>query len=189
MKRKIGIVFVIIGIILILCAAGLLCYNTVENRNAEKRAAEITAELESAADVEEAEESDEMDAVYVDGNWYVGKITIPVLDRDLPVMQQWSYDGLRISPGRYSGSIKTNNLVICGHNNTSHFGTLKYLKDGDEVYFTDVNGDVYSYAVDYIDTLGPYAVEEMTSGDWDLTLFTCTVGGRTRVTVRCYSTD
>ena len=29
------------------------------------------------------------------------------------------------------------------------------------------------------------APEEMESGDWDLTLFTCTVGGRTRDTIRC----
>ncbi len=28
-------------------------------------------------------------------------------------------------------------------------------------------------------------VEEMITGDWDLTLFTCTLGGQTRVTVRC----
>ena len=36
-----------------------------------------------------------------------------------------------------------------------------------------------------METLMPTAVEEMESGDWDLTLFTCTVGGRTRVAVRC----
>ena len=31
----------------------------------------------------------------------------------------------------------------------------------------------------------PTSVQEMTDGDWDLTLFTCTVGGKSRVTVRC----
>ena len=36
-----------------------------------------------------------------------------------------------------------------------------------------------------IERLRPTAVKEMTSGDWDLTLFTCTVGGQSRVTVRC----
>lgn len=33
------------------------------------------------------------------------------------------------------------------------------------------------------------AIEEMESGDWDLTLFTCTVDGAARVTVRCQQTD
>jgi sortase A len=36
-----------------------------------------------------------------------------------------------------------------------------------------------------MEILSPFAVEEMTSGDWDMTLFTCTVGGQSRVTVRC----
>ena len=34
------------------------------------------------------------------------------------------------------------------------------------------------------ETLGPTDVEGMEAGDWDLTLFTCTVGGQTRVTIR-----
>ena len=33
--------------------------------------------------------------------------------------------------------------------------------------------------------LRPTAVEEMTSGTFDLTLFTCTYGGRSRITVYC----
>lgn len=51
--------------------------------------------------------------------------------------------------------------------------------------FTAVSGDVYEYEVEKVETLNPYAVDEMLSGDWDLTLFTCTYGGRKRVTVRC----
>jgi sortase A len=39
-----------------------------------------------------------------------------------------------------------------------------------------------------LEILRPTAVEEMISGDWDLTLFTCTIGGATRVTIRCEKT-
>ena len=35
------------------------------------------------------------------------------------------------------------------------------------------------------ETLNPMDAEGMEAGDWDLTLFTCTYGGRKRVTVRC----
>ena len=28
-------------------------------------------------------------------------------------------------------------------------------------------------------------MKELLSGDWDLTLFTCTLGGKSRVVVRC----
>ena len=33
--------------------------------------------------------------------------------------------------------------------------------------------------------LEPTMIEDLKAGNWDLTLFTCTLGGRTRVTVRC----
>ena len=45
------------------------------------------------------------------------------------------------------------------------------------------------YEVSRVEQLERTAIEEMESGDWDLTLFTCTVGGAARVTVRCQQTD
>ena len=45
------------------------------------------------------------------------------------------------------------------------------------------------YEVSLVEQLERTAIEEMESGDWDLTLFTCTVGGAARVTVRCQRTD
>ena len=48
-----------------------------------------------------------------------------------------------------------------------------------------MDGNVFRYEVVELETLMPTAIEEMTSGDWDLTLFTCTIGGGSRVTVRC----
>ncbi len=64
-------------------------------------------------------------------------------------------------------------------------GNLGKLSQGDEITFTDIDGKVFSYEVVSLETLSPYDVEDMTDGDWDLTLFTCTVGGQSRVTVRC----
>ena len=58
------------------------------------------------------------------------------------------------------------------------------LKAGDTITFTDVDGNVFTYQMVERETLLPASIEEMESGDWDLTLFTCTVGGKSRVTVR-----
>lgn len=77
------------------------------------------------------------------------------------------------------------NMVIAGHNYSSHFGNLKNLSQGDTVIFTDVDGNRFHYRVIELETLVPDAVDDLTSGGWDLTLFTCTIGGRSRVTVRC----
>ena len=51
--------------------------------------------------------------------------------------------------------------------------------------FTDMDGIKTRYQVVAQDILAPTAVEEMTSGEFDLTLFTCTYGGKSRVTVYC----
>ena len=76
-------------------------------------------------------------------------------------------------------------MVIAGHNYGTHFGGLKRLSAGDTVTFTDMRGNTFTYTVAEIETLRPSEVEQMQSGDWDLTLFTCTTDSRSRVTVRC----
>lgn len=121
----------------------------------------------------------------VNGQKYIGVLKIPALSLELPVISAWSYPNLKEAPCRYTGSSYLNNMVIAAHNYRSHFGNLKDLSQGDEVSFTDVDGNIFQYKVVELEILSPYAIEEMTSGDWDLTLFTCTVGGKSRVTVRC----
>ena len=127
----------------------------------------------------------DMPVKQIDGKDYIGIISIPSIDRELPVFNQWSYPNLKTAPCRYVGSAYLDNMVICAHNYDIHFGSLKYLSYGDTVTFTDMDGNVFTYKVIEIETLDPYAIEKMTTGDWDLTLFTCTIGGATRVTVRC----
>ena len=121
----------------------------------------------------------------IDGRSYIGVLRLPSLGLELPVLGAWSDSGSRAAPCRYSGSAYLDNMVIAGHNYSGHFGTLKNLAPGDVLSFTDMDGNVFSYTVVELETLPPYAVEEMTSGDWDLTLFTCTVGGQSRLAVRC----
>ena len=92
---------------------------------------------------------------------------------------------LAAAPCRYSGSAYLENLVIAGHNYRSHFASLPQLQPGDAVTFTDMDGTVFRYKVDSLETLSPYAISDMTSGGWPLTLFTCTVGGQSRLAIRC----
>lgn len=126
----------------------------------------------------------EMPMETIDGKAYIGILSLPSLGLELPVISKWSYSGLRTAPCRYSGSAYQNNLIICGHNYASHFGGLKRLREGDPAVFTDVDGNVFAYRMVEREILLPTSVEEMESGSWDLTLFTCTIGGQSRVTVR-----
>ena len=133
-----------------------------------------------------------MPMVNIDGYNYIGTLVMPSLGLRLPVMASWDYDRLKISPCRYSGSYYTDDLVICAHNYKSHFGPLRWVKFDSDVYLTDVDGNVHHYKVDNIETLPPTDIEEMITSEtedgnsmWDLTLFTCTPGGASRMAVRC----
>ena len=115
----------------------------------------------------------------------IGILEIPALDLELPVISSWSYSSLRLAPCRYSGSAYKGNLVIAAHNYQSHFGGLRTLPEGSEVFFTDAVGNRFSYYVAVTEALTPWSVDDMTSGEWPLTLFTCTLDSQNRVTVRC----
>ena len=131
-----------------------------------------------------------MPTVEVDGHMYVGFLEIPAIKRTLPVMDTWSYPNLKIAPCRFVGTVYAHDMIVCAHNYDRHFGQIKTLKEGDKVSFTDVYGDRFESEVTEVIILQPTDVEEMKEPvDWDLTLFTCTLGGATRVTVRCVMTD
>ena len=127
----------------------------------------------------------EMPTTEIDGNKYVGSLQLPTLDIELPVMSSWSYSGLRTAPGLYAGTIYKGNAVIAAHNYTCHFGRLSHLKPGDPVRFIDVDGNRFLFEVTLQEVLEPTAVEEMIASGFELSLFTCTYGGESRLTVRC----
>ena len=198
-RKKKGTWLMTGGLLLIAAALFLTCFNLWDERRATNSAGEALRELE-AVRPEEAEATEpgeaeipaylldpgrEMPAVEVDGGRYIGVLEVPSLGLELPVMETWSYPNLRVAPCRYSGSAYQDDMIVAAHNYKTHFGRLKELRPGDEVRFTDTEGNVFRYTVAELETLGKYDVEEMTSGDWALTLFTCTYGGKSRVTVRC----
>ena len=191
------------GLLLIAAALALAAYNVIDAQRAARSAAQALEALSqttavSATDPEQASADDApayladpempMPTVSFDGNDYIGRVDIPSLGLSLPVISEWSYPRLKIAPCRYTGSAYLDNLIIAAHNYSSHFGNLNRLNTGDTVTFTDVDGNQFTYAVSLIEDLPGTAIEEMQAGEWDLTLFTCTLGGRSRVTVRCERT-
>lgn len=88
-----------------------------------------------------------MTQVRIDGYDYIGCLTIPSLDLELPVMSDWDYTRLKIAPCLYYGSLETDNMVIAAHNYDCHFGRLSQLNIGDEIIFTYMNSVVCRYRV------------------------------------------
>lgn len=194
--------FIPVGIVLISLAIFLAGYNIWQDSEAdfyaEQTAIELTAQIRADDDLEEDAEdvpdyilNPEMDmpVVEMNGREYIGTLEISSYDLQLPILSEWSYAGLRKSPARYEGSVYSGDLIIAGHNFRRHFRNLKNLKMGTEIIFTDADGNVFRYEVVELEILKPTAVEEIHEGDWDMTLFTCTIGGRSRVVIRCECTE
>ena len=189
-----------VGLLLIAAALLLTVYNIRESDRAGAESEEMVVRMESlTADLPERLETEkkefvpeykknpemEMPTVEVNGQECVGMIEIPALGLKLPIISEWSDAKLKKAPCRYSGSAYLKNMIIAGHNYRTHFSGIKRLNPGDSVVFTDADGNVFSYEVAEIETVGGYDIEKMEAGDWDLTLFTCTNKGKARAAVRC----
>lgn len=209
MKSKVGVVCIVLGALLLVSAALLALYNMRQDAEARDAAAAVMSQMVEQLQENTAKEptipddqvvpglelqipvdlltdaDKKMTEVKIDGYDYIGYLSIPVLELELPIMSSWSYRQLKISPCRYNGTLRGEDLVLMAHNYTHHFGTISQLNVGDTLSFTDMDGTVTHYRVAAMDILEPTAVDVVTSGEFDLTLFTCTYGGKSRVTVYC----
>ncbi len=205
MRRSRSLWWIVGGLILLLAAACLAGYNFLQDKNGEKTAqsalSEIQAQVSTSADAkpkpQQMQENDlyaeyatdmpqEEMLIEIDGYTYLGYLSIPSLDLELPVLSEWSYPNLGVAPCRYGGTVADGNLMIAAHNYRSHFGRIGELVSGDAIYFTDGSGTVHEYEVIQSELIAGHDVPAMEANaeSWDLTLFTCTWSGRNRVTVR-----
>lgn len=191
MKRKIAISLMTVGVIFVGFSMGLLLYNNHESSKAQESSEVLVESIRLSIAENELEESivdpfdEEMTIKEIDGYGYIGYISVPVLELDLPVMSDWDYSRLKISPCRYYGSTKTDNLVIAAHNYKFHFGYLGHLQPGDMVIFTDMDANIIYYTVDSVELLQPTDVDKVKDSGSNLILYTCTYGGAKRIVVRC----
>ena len=191
MKSSIGKIISRLGIVCIILALSLCVYNVYDTFRAyyaQKRIMEKYSTLKSSSGIVPdyiLNPDMDMPEVEVNGLTCIGTLEIPKLDLNLCVTSTFTYEFMNQLPCRYYGSIYKNNMVIAAHDSWFHFGRLSTLNQGDEVIFTDVSGNRFEYSVDVIEAVKPNSVEDVTSGKWPLTLFTCTLDAQNRVVVRC----
>ena len=208
MRKFLGILCILAGFALIAGALALVVSNEQEDLAAESYVSEIvpilreeitrtrqTASAEPTMPQENVPESllkpEDliMTEKIINGYAYIGYLSIPDLNLELPIMSGWDSRRLQISPCRFTGTLRGEDLVIMAHNYNSHFGRLSKLTEGAQIIFTDMDGNVWHYGVAAMDILPAEAVEEMTAGEYDLSLFTCAPNRTQRITVRCNKAD
>lgn len=196
MKNKIGKALIGIGVFLILAAFILVLYNFYREYNAKKKVEKYLPKLEKiikdySGGNNNADNEKSSKTMNIDGMNFLGILSVPSKNLELPILADYSYELLDTAPCRYSGSYDSDDLVIGGHNYRSHFSKLKSIKNGEEIFFTSFNGTVYKYSVLRVEILEPTQIEDLinkqNTDDWDLTLFTCTSSGAARCVIRCKS--
>lgn len=173
-------------VILLCCMLGVLTFGTgaiavvwcTDLIVAEQTAGEAAAVLDALPQEDEA-------LFPEDGRDYYGIVSIPSLKLRLPVLTTYSEADLKLMPCRYAGTAEEGTLVIVGHNYLAHFGRLTKLKPGDELGFETEDKKTFRYEVTKIEYLGKTDVDAMLTGDWDLTLYTCTYSETSFLTIRC----
>lgn len=203
-KELLGTVFIVLGTFLITLCLLLVLHNQQEDEESQVFSAtqlsaikQATTQHAAEADLDgdsdaratntavESDTDDKMPIVFIEGYGYIGYVTFPTLDLELPIMDELDDTRLKLAPCRYYGSLETDDLVVAGHNYRSGFGKIKELSKGDEIYFTDMNGEVYTYRVEEIETLNATDVTKMVSSGWDFSLYTCAYDRSRRLTIRC----
>ena len=127
----------------------------------------------------------------------VAVIEIPKIDITYPVIysedtsEQTVEDLLKISVVKYWGpeANQPGNFCIVGHNyhNKKFFSKAATLENGDIIYITDTNNKTLEYRV-----YNNYVVEptdlkctsQLTNGETDITLITCTMTGKQRTIIK-----
>lgn len=118
-------------------------------------------------------------------------LNIPSLGINYPVLSETSEELLKISLNKFWGPSpnEVGNYCIVGHNykNKKMFGKLSEIKNGDIVELTDNSGKTVKYTV-----YNKYVVEpddisctsQLTNGNKEVTLITCTNYGKQRLVVK-----
>lgn len=182
------------GLLLILTAFSIVIFNVAVNNRALEVSEKVCIQLIKREPVMEfpvykLNKDIPMPVMTIDGKEYIGVLSIPALQVELPVLSECSNSLLKLSPCRFAGSIYRGDMVICAYNYASQFGRLHHLHYGDSVTFQDIDGNLFHFIVSEIEILSSGAVEDLTDGMYPLSLVTCDLSRSNRFTVRLQLLD
>ena len=203
-KKNTGLVFVVLGAVLMLSALLLVIHNTIESQNAGNASQEALAVVHQAinnpeanteiaeeitVDVDETSEilfePEQLDVIDIDGYQYIGFLSIPAFELELPVQSEATEEGLFKSPCLQYGAPMMDDAVIAAHNYKYHFLPLHDIEIGENVFFTYINGFTVDYEVKDWKIIAQTDISAVQESEHDLVLYTCTSSGTSRVAVFC----
>ncbi len=154
---------------------------------------EDESNLYTASETEEHEGTITDEYIAPNGKKYkmVGRVQIPKINVDYPILSETTDSLLKVSVCKFWGSNpnEVGNLCIAGHNyrNKKFFSKVPTLKVGDTIEVTDLSNQTLSYAVYDMYTVSPTDVScttQRTNGKKIVTLITCTNDSKQRIVVK-----
>lgn len=176
-SRHIGTILIVLGIIVVLVGVGIYIYKRLENFFEIQESTRVVGLLTDAI----SSTPDADDSMTIDGKEYIGIIELPSLNMTLPVLASCEGDNLEKGICLYASN---GNYVIGGHNRESQFGRIYNLKINDKLIFYDTHSNKKEYALAKTEYLLPENVEQFTTNEYGITLFTCTWDNRQRYVLR-----
>lgn len=152
-KQKRGTVrriCVLAGIGLMVAAAAVLIYWQWSIRVAERQAEAYVHTLrtllpEPQGAVPEPRRDNAMPVLSLEGTDFVGILELPRHGSALPVCADWGQPSQY--PCRFSGSVYDGSIQIGGTSQKGQYDFYREISVGDQLYFTDMEGNRYAYAV------------------------------------------
>ena len=210
-KKKIYQFAFLISIICVCLLSSYYIYAEYDRTKSEEVSQEILAEIDNTtinqddgilrvaleADTQEQnveiQETESNKYVTQSGATYTTEavLNIPSLGINYPVLSDTSEELVKISLNKFWGPSPNTvgNYCIVGHNykNKKMFGKLADIKNGDIVELTDNSGKTIKYAVYNKYVVNPEDVactSQLTNGNKEVTLITCTNYGKQRLVVK-----
>jgi len=190
MKKWLFRFCLISGICLILGSLVLMGWNQLRLESGNRQSAQILSVLleglpGKTIGVPGLDRDNHKPARQIRGRDYVALLEVPSYGIELPVAANWDADELYICPGRFSGSVYDNSLIIGG---TDHNGQLAFcsrIGHGEAITVTDLTGRVFSYRVSAIGRSSSADAVWLTEGEYDLVLFCRDAGTMDYIAVKC----
>ena len=153
MSRKSDVIrkfSVIIGVCLLVIAIVLLFawqWNIHTSEKKTKEYVSVIRELipEPQGAVPEERRDNTMSTLSIDGTDFVGILELPRFESALPVCDEWTNPAQY--PCRFSGSVYDRTMQIGGTSQKGQYDFYRDISVGDSVFFTDMEGNRFSYTV------------------------------------------
>lgn len=180
--------FIIVGVWALIITTVVLAAWQWNIHTATQKAQEYVAKMrsfmpESQSAVLEQRSDNTMPVLSMAGTDFVGILEVPSANCTLPVSADWGQSSQ--FPCRFAGSLYDGSLQLGSTTQAGQFDFYRQLSVGDSLFFTDMTGNRYGYAITDICYRQHADSETLGSKDADLTIFIKNIYGFDYIILFC----